>query len=149
MRSIILYSFRNSKEEDILHPLGHLLLRLGDDFTTHGFLFKAAKYNFLEFSTHGSNPQALFLSYQLISVALVHGSNFHPAAVYVPNSFEHIIILPKRNIHPDIFIYFGFIGSHRRSQDVVSYKNQKFLYLLLSLRGGIFPMRFFLFPWLY
>ena len=39
---------RTSKEEDILHPLGHLLLNIGADFTTHGFLFKAATYQFLE-----------------------------------------------------------------------------------------------------
>ena len=90
---------RTSKEEDILHPLGHLLLIFGADFTTHGFLFKAATYQFLECSTHVSNPQALFLSYQLISIAL-HGSNFHPAAVYVPDSFEHILLLTKRNIPP-------------------------------------------------
>ena len=31
---------RTSKEEDILHPSGHLLLTLGDDFTTNGLLFK-------------------------------------------------------------------------------------------------------------
>ena len=68
---------------------------------------------------HGLNPQALFLSYQLISVAL-HGSNFHPTAVYVPHSFEHIILLPKRKIPPYIFIYFGFIGSHAQSQDVAA-----------------------------
>ena len=36
-----------SKEEDILHPLGHLLLRFGADFTTHGFLFKAGTYQFI------------------------------------------------------------------------------------------------------
>ena len=35
---------RTSKDEDIMHPLGHLLLRIGADFTTHGFLFKAATY---------------------------------------------------------------------------------------------------------
>ena len=35
---------RTSKEEDILHLPGHLLLTLGDDFTTHGLLFKAEIY---------------------------------------------------------------------------------------------------------
>ena len=35
---------RTSKEEDILHPLGHLLLKIGADFNTHGLLFKAEKY---------------------------------------------------------------------------------------------------------
>ena len=88
---------RTSEKEDILHPLGHLILRLGDDFTTHGLLFKDAKYQFLECSTHGLNPQALFLSYQLILVAL-HGSNFHLTAVYILDSIEHILILPKRKI---------------------------------------------------
>ena len=115
---VLLYHFvmcssphRTSKEEDILHPLEHLLLTLGDDLTTHGLIFMAETYHFVECSSHGLNPQALLLSYQLISVAL-HGSNFHPAAVYVPNSFEHILLLPKRKIPPNIFIYFEFIGSH-------------------------------------
>ena len=40
---------RTSKEEDILHPHGHLLLTLGDDFTTHGLLFKDEIYQFLGF----------------------------------------------------------------------------------------------------
>ena len=110
---------RTSKEEDILHPLGHLLIRLGADVTTHGFLFKAATYHFIECSTHGSNPQALFLSYQLILVAL-HGSNFHPATVYVPDSVEHFILLPKRNIPPYKIIYFGFIGLHAQSHDAAA-----------------------------
>ena len=48
---------RTSKEEDILHPLGHLLLTLGDYFTTHGFLFKDDIYHFLGCSSHGSNFQ--------------------------------------------------------------------------------------------
>ena len=87
----------------ILHPLGHFLLRFGADFTTHGLLFKGATYQLLECSSHGSNPQALLLSYQLILVAL-HGSSFHPAAVYVPDSIEHIILLPKRKIPPEIII---------------------------------------------
>ena len=107
---------RTSKEGDIMHLPGHLLLTLGADFTTHGLLFKDTTYQFLECSTHGSNPQALFLSYQLISVAL-HGFNFYPAAVYVRDSFEHILLLPKRKIPPDIFIYLGFRGSHAQSQD--------------------------------
>ena len=53
---------RTSKVGDIMHPLGHLLLIIGADFTTHGFLFKAATYQFLECSTHGSNPQEPLLS---------------------------------------------------------------------------------------
>ena len=93
---------RTSKEEDILHPLGHLLLIFGADFTTHGFLFKAATYQFLECSTHGSNPQEPLLSLQMISVAL-HGSSFHRAAVYISDPVECIVILPKWKIPPDIF----------------------------------------------
>ena len=41
---------RTSKVGDILHPPGHLLLTLGADFTTHGLLFMAETYHFLEFS---------------------------------------------------------------------------------------------------
>ena len=48
---------RTSKEEDILHPFGHLLLTLGVVFTTHGLLFMAATYQFLECSSHVLNPQ--------------------------------------------------------------------------------------------
>ena len=32
---------RTGKKEDFMHPLGHLLLKLGFFFTTHGLLFKA------------------------------------------------------------------------------------------------------------
>ena len=94
---------RTSKEEDILHLLGHLLLKFGADFTTHGFLLKAATYQFLECSTHGLNPQEPFLSLQMISVSL-HGSSFHREVVYISDSVECIVLLPKWNIHPDIFI---------------------------------------------
>ena len=94
---------RTSKEADIMHLPGHLLLTLGANFRNHGFMFKDGKYQLLECSSHGSNPQALFLSSQLISVAL-HGSSFHPAVVYVLDSVEHIILLPKRNIPLDIII---------------------------------------------
>ena len=48
---------RTSKEENILHPLGHLLLTLGDDFTSHGLIFKAAIYQLLGCSSHGLNSQ--------------------------------------------------------------------------------------------
>ena len=94
---------RTSKEEDILYPPGHLLLTLGDVFTPHGLLFMAATYQFLECSSHGLNPQEPFLTYQLISVAL-HGSNLHPAAVYISDLLEHIILLPKRKIPIDIMM---------------------------------------------
>ena len=102
---------RTSKYGDIMHSLGHLLLTLGADFTSHGSMFKAAIYQLLGCFSHGSNFQAPFLSPQLISVAL-HGSNFHLAIVYIPKSVENIILLPKRKIPPNIFIQFGFKYSH-------------------------------------
>ena len=83
-----------------MHPPEHLLLTLGDDFTTHGFMLMAATYQFLECSSH---PQEPFLTYQLTSVAL-HGSSLHPAIVYISDLVEHIILLPKRNIPPDIIM---------------------------------------------
>ena len=101
---------RTSKDGDILHSPGHFLLTLGADFTSHGLMFKAAIYQLLGFSSHGSNSQELFLSHQLISAAL-HGSSFHCSTVYISDSVEYIILLPKRNIPPDISILFGFRGS--------------------------------------
>ena len=92
---------RTGKEEYFLHPPGHLLLTLGVVFTTHGFLFMATTYHFLECSSHGLNPQEIFLTYQLISVAL-HGSNLHLETVYIYYLVEHIILLPKRKIPLDI-----------------------------------------------
>ena len=94
---------RTSKEEDILHPPGHFLILLGADI---GLQFKAAIYQLLGCSSHGSNSQALFLSYQLISVAL-RGSSFHLVVVYISDLVEHFLLLPKRKIPPKIIIYFG------------------------------------------
>ena len=94
---------RTSKVGDFLHPPGHLLITLGDDFTTHGFLFMAETYHFLEHSSHVLNPQEPFFTYQLISVAL-HGSSLHPTVVCISDLVEHIILLPKRNIPPDIMM---------------------------------------------
>ena len=94
---------KTSKEEDILHPLGHLLLRVGDDFNTHGLFLKVEIYNILWFSSHGSNYQELFLSLQLISAAL-QGSSFHRANVYISDSVEYIILLPKRKIPIEIMM---------------------------------------------
>ena len=101
---------RTSKEEDILHLPGHLILTLGDDFTTHGLFFKADIYNVLWFSSHGSNSQEFFLSLQLISAGL-HGSSFHHAVVYISDSIGYIVLLPKRKILPNISTLFGFMGS--------------------------------------
>ena len=94
---------RTSKVGDILHPPRHLLLTLGAEFSSHGLMFKSAIYHFLGCSSHGLNYQAPFLSHQLISIAL-HGSIFHLATLYIPDSVEHIILIPKRNIPPNIII---------------------------------------------
>ena len=92
-----------SKEGDILHSPRHLLLTLGAHITSHSLLFKAEIYQFLGCSSHGSNSQEIFLSHQLISVAL-HGSSFHPTIVYIFYLVEHILLLPKRKINLDIFM---------------------------------------------
>ena len=88
-----------------MHSIGHFLLTIGDDFTSHGLMFKAAIYQLIGFFSHGSNSPALFLSRQLISVAL-HGSSFNLVVVYVSDSVEHIRLLPKRKIPPYIIIEF-------------------------------------------
>ena len=49
-----------SKDEDILYLSRQLLLTLKDDFTLYGSMFKAETYNFLGFTSHGSNSQAFF-----------------------------------------------------------------------------------------
>ena len=92
-----------SKVGDILHPSGHLLLTLGANCTSHGLMFKDEIYQFLGYSSHCSNSQAPFLSHQLISAAL-HGSIFHPVAVYILDSVGHIILLPKRKIPLEIMM---------------------------------------------
>ena len=86
-----------------MHPPKHLLLTLGDYFTTHGLLLMDESYQFLECSSHALNPQEPFFTYQLISVAL-HGSSLHPEVVYIFYLVEHIILLPKRKIPPDIMM---------------------------------------------
>ena len=53
---------RTSKDGDILHSPGHLLLTLGADFTSHGLTFKDEIYQFLVFFSNGSNSQEHFLS---------------------------------------------------------------------------------------
>ena len=91
------------KRNFFLHPRGSLLLTLGAVINTHGLLFMDATYHFLESSSHVLNPQEPFLTYQLTSVAL-HGSNLHPTAVYIYDLVEHVILLPKRKIPPDIMM---------------------------------------------
>ena len=111
---------RISKEGDIMHPPGHLILTVGDDFTTHGFFFKADIYRFIRCSSHGSNSQEPLLSLQMISATL-HGSSFHHAVVYISDSVEYIVLLPKRKIPPDIRIFFGFMGSPaQKNQDTAA-----------------------------
>ena len=65
----------------------NLIILLNQNHPNRSIL-KVATYKFLRFTSHGSNSQEIFLSHQLISVAL-HGSSFHLADVYVPNSVEH------------------------------------------------------------
>ena len=93
----------------------HLLLTLGDNFSSHGLMFNDAIYHFIWCSSHGSNSQAPFLSHQLISIAL-HVSSFHPAAIYIPDSFGDIILIPKRNIPLEIITLFGFMVSPAQNQ---------------------------------
>ena len=69
------------------------------------------------------NYQALFLSYELISIAL-HTFSFHPAAVYISDLVEHILLLPERKIPPEIIFYFGWISSHDRPRDTYAQKNK-------------------------
>ena len=84
-----------------MHSSGHLLLTLGADFTSRGLMFKDEIYQFLGFSSHGSNSQEIFLSYRFISV-VQHGSSFHLAVVYISDSVEHFLLLPKKKIPPMI-----------------------------------------------
>ena len=144
---------RTSKVGDILHPPGHLLLTLGADFSSHGLMFKAEIYQLFGCSSHGLNYQSLFLSNQLISVAL-HGSSFHPTTLYIYDLVEHILLLPKRKIPPDIIILFGFRGSHAQLQDVAAQKNRNTALLLhttanCSKRFCKFQNLFFLIHCLY
>ena len=119
---------KTSKDGDILHSHGHFLLTLGADFTSHGLMFKDEIYHLIGCSSHGWNSQALFLSYQLILVAL-HGSSFHQAVVYIYDSVEHILLLPKRKITPNIIIYFGEV--HMHSLRMLLHRRTKILHLLL------------------
>ena len=51
---------RTSKEKDTVHPPRHFILTLGDDFTTHGFLFKDEIYHFLGVPHMVRIPNKLF-----------------------------------------------------------------------------------------
>ena len=69
--------------------------------SSHGILFGS------NYSPSGSKfkyEEYHLLSHQCISVVL-HGLRIHHAAI--PELIEHIPLLPKKNIPPDIFIYFG------------------------------------------
>ena len=66
-------------------------------------LFMDEIYRFHGCSSDGLNSQALFLSCQLILVAL-HGLSFHLGVVYISDSVELIILHAKRNIPLDIII---------------------------------------------
>ena len=49
---------RTSKDGDILHSPGHLLLTLRDDFKSHGLMFKYEIYQFLG-CCKGNHPMAM------------------------------------------------------------------------------------------
>ena len=89
-----------------------------------------------------SNPQAPFLSYQLISVAL-HGSGFHPTAVYISDLVEHTILLPKMNIPP--YIMMDKFTCQAPGYLCTEELDWSWFYLL-SLRRIFFPCGFFLVP---
>ena len=119
---------RTSKDGDIMHSPGHLSLTLGADFNSHGLMFKASIYQFLWFSSHGSNSQALLLPYQLISVAL-HGSNFHSTCLYFwfswayyssskeEDSFKHNHLVYMENF----YMSCSRIHVHRRASMLLRY----------------------------
>ena len=60
------FPHRTSKDGDILHLPRHLILKLGSDFTLHGFILWDEIYQLLGCSSHGSNSQALLISRHLI-----------------------------------------------------------------------------------
>ena len=60
--------------------------------------------NFMSLHHIGADYDSQELSRHWISVVL-HGPCFHPAIVL--NPCEHISLLPKKNIPPDINIYIG------------------------------------------
>ena len=57
---------RISKDGDIMHSLGHLLLTHIADFTSYGSMIKGETYNLLGITSHGFNYQALLLSHHFI-----------------------------------------------------------------------------------
>ena len=107
--------YNDNEIGDILHSLGNVLLKPRCYFTSHGSMFKDEKYHFLRFTSRGFNYEELFLFHQCTSVSL-HGPIIYYAHVYVPDSDEHIHVLPKRKIHlvliillesiPDLSTYF-------------------------------------------
>ena len=72
------------------------------------------------------------LYYQCISIVL-HGPGIHHAVVHISKLVEHIPLLSKNKIPPNIFIQFGSVYI--------------FWFLFhIHLLGRLFPMLFFLFP---
>ena len=100
---MITCSSPHSKDGDLLHSLGHLLLTFGAQFTSHGSMFKDEPSQLLGFTSHGLNSQALFLFCQTILVSL-HGPIIYYATAYVLDSVDQIHVLLKKKIPPNIII---------------------------------------------
>ena len=75
----------------IIHSLGQLY---GVDFISIGSNFKSLHHL-------GAEYKSQEISHYWISV-VIHGPSFHPAVVFDPS--EHISLLPKKKIPPDISI---------------------------------------------
>ena len=78
-----------------------MLLSFGVESTSHVSKYQAHQDSFeLDFKIK-MNEHSMLLLCQIISVAL-HGPIKSYAVVYVPDQFEHIPLLPHKNIPSDI-----------------------------------------------
>ena len=90
-----------SKYGDLLHSLGCLILSFGVGCTSHALKHKVHQDSFVCDSNIKMNEHSMFLFCQIILVAL-HGLRIYYIVFYVPNQVEHIPLLPKRKISPEI-----------------------------------------------
>ena len=102
---------RTSKDGDILHPLGQLLLTLEVDFTSHGLMFKGAIHQSLgffltwfEFSRMFSLSSIDFNSYTWVQFSLCSCLYFWFSWVHY-YSYKEEYLSRHKNL-------FGFIVSH-------------------------------------
>ena len=80
------------------HSIGHLFNLSGVDFISIGSKFKSSHHIGIDYNSQGPS---VFLSHHWISVVL-HGPSFHHVVVLDPG--EHISLLPKKKIPPEIII---------------------------------------------